>query len=167
MKTIKALRLSMMNRPFVHEGRSFLAVTTIAMIKMDEASTLVPEPEMWQLLRETLGEDATVDLAMPKVRPEYLVSGSAYAPEGRDGASTLAQVRLGTKEKSVCVYGDRYWLGGQATTAQRFVAQPLGWAFAYGGPGYPANPAGRGAQMEEVQGVHVRRLPNIERADSL
>ncbi|XXY44563.1 DUF2169 domain-containing protein [Sorangium sp. So ce269] len=83
------------------------------------------------------------ELSPFKQRPEVLVSGHAYAPEGRPVPALVARLAAGEIDKAIQVVGDRYfgrdgWLGEPA----HFTAMPLVWARAAGGPD-TLNPAGR------------------------
>ena len=73
--------------------------------------------------------------------------------------------KVGNMLKSVAVFGDRNWTGGNTMSEpQYFDAIPLRYEHALGGPGYGDNPVGKGATQQQAHG-HV--LPNIEYADQL
>lgn len=90
---------------------------------------------------------------------EVLVKGTAYPPKGEDVACTVG-VGLGAWSKTLRVTGRRVFkpgllFGGEASEPEPFKRMPLTWENAYGGPGYPANPVGRGFEGQE--------LPTVER----
>jgi hypothetical protein len=78
-----------------------------------------------------------------KKRPEVLVVGHAYAPEGRPVQALVARLVVGEIDKAIQVVGDRGfgpegWLG----EPEAFWRMPLVWERAAGGPG-TYNPVGR------------------------
>lgn len=82
------------------------------------------------------------DLVPFKQRPEVLLTGHAYAPDGEPVPSLVARIAVGEIYKSIQVEGDRYFdLDGWITEPEPFARMPLVWERAAGGPG-TANPAG-------------------------
>jgi len=162
MKIVKPLRLGLLARPYRMRRRQRLGLSVLALATLDERPLLQPEPDLWTLAGDVLGEDGVLDLGVPKPCAEFLVSGSAHAVHQRDRRACVVRAKVGTLEKSLAVFGDRYWLDGRATEPEPFESMPLDWAHAYGGPSYPDNPHGRGADEETVNGVRTRRLPNVE-----
>ncbi|WP_437594322.1 DUF2169 domain-containing protein [Sorangium sp. So ce1000] len=78
-----------------------------------------------------------------KQRPEVLVSGHAYAPEGRPVPSLVARLAVGGIDKAIQVVGDRLWdRDGRLGAPADFTRMPLAWERAVGGPD-TSNPAGR------------------------
>ncbi len=83
------------------------------------------------------------DLVPAKKRPEVLLTGYAYAPEGRPASSVLARLVVGEIDKTIQVVGDRHFgRDGRLSDAETFVRMPLGWDRAPVGPDM-FNPAGR------------------------
>ena len=83
------------------------------------------------------------DLVPAKKRPEVLLTGHAYAPEGRPVPSLLARLVVGEIDKSIQVVGDRHFgRNGKLSDPEYFTAMPLVWGRADGGPN-TFNPAGR------------------------
>jgi uncharacterized protein YjbI with pentapeptide repeats len=158
MHVIKPQALGLSMRPLEFRKRFGLAISAYLHLPFaqDERSTLWSEQSMWNFLARELSVPL-IDEGVPKCVSEFLVHGSAYAEPGR-AHDTSARVRLGTREKTLLVFGDRRWLGDRPSPPQPFDSIPLGWDRAYGGPGFAANPLGRG--HAEVDGVHW--LPNIE-----
>ena len=148
MKIVKPLRLSLMSRPYRLRGRQRMGLGVFALASLDAQPLLQPEADLWQLAGEVLGEEGVVDLGVPKPCAEFLVSGSVYTAHQPQPATCAAQVRVGDLSKSLMVFGDRYWLDDRPTDPQPYEAMPLDWAHAYGGPSYPDNPNGRGADDE-------------------
>ncbi|WP_437901082.1 DUF2169 domain-containing protein [Sorangium sp. So ce124] len=78
-----------------------------------------------------------------KQRPEVLVSGHAYAPEGRPVPSLVARLAVGGIDKAIQVVGDRRCgPDGRLGEPAHFIRMPLAWERAVGGPD-TSNPAGR------------------------
>ncbi|WGT65741.1 DUF2169 family type VI secretion system accessory protein [Variovorax paradoxus] len=163
MKTIKPLRLSVLTRPFLRAQSQRLALTVIGMHTLGEGGVLLPETELWKTVSAELGNQSAIDLGIPKLRPEFLVSGQAYTCHQQDKTRCAVDLRVGTLRRQFLVSGDRYWLDGRATEPQAFDTMRLDWRHAFGGPGFAANPAGIGYAPEMVNGLLVQRLPNVER----
>jgi len=162
MKIVKPLRLGVMSRPYVMRRRTRLGLSVFALANLGEPALLLPEADLWQLVGEALGGDGVLDLGVPKPCAEFLVSGQAYTAHQPDRTACVARVRVGSLQKSLVAWGDRYWLDGRATAPQPYESMPLDWRHAYGGPSHADNPHGRGADEETVNGVRTRRLPNVE-----
>lgn len=108
------------------------------------------------------------DFALVKVRGEWLLTGSAFAPEGRPVTLLPVGVRVGPLEKRLVVHGDRVWerglLDSKPSAALPFVEMPLRWERSFGGPGDPDNPAGCGTHSALGVDGRVEPVPNIEHA---
>lgn len=78
-----------------------------------------------------------------KKRPEVLVVGHAYAPEGRPVPSLAARLAVSGIDKTIRVVGDRLFEedGRLDDPPEPFTRMPLVWERAAGGPG-TSNPAG-------------------------
>ncbi len=163
MRIIKPLRLSMLTHPFTNDQRHWLAVTVIAMTDgLGSDARLIPEPHCWQTFGDELGSEAPFDLAMPKASPEFLVSGQAYSGHQQDKTQCAVRVRVGTRQKDLLVFGERFWIDGRATAPASFESLRVDWRHAYGGPGFEENPVGIGHGEKVVNGLRAHRLPNVE-----
>ena len=162
MKTIKPFRLSIITRPFRRQRRDFLGVSVFAMASLAPEPLLMPDQDLWKLAADEIGPGNVLDMGVPKIEPEWLVSGYAYTAHQDDKTLCAAQAVFHGQAKSLLVSGDRYWLDGRATAAQPFERLRLDWAHAYGGPGEAENPEGIGSFDEVINGVRTRRLPNVE-----
>lgn len=107
------------------------------------------------------------DFTPYKPRADVLVRGTAYAPAGRAVDRLRVSIKVGQRLKSLAVFGDRLWLpegaGAVSSAPAPFTVMPLDYAHAFGGPGYPANPLGRGygpSELPDGRRVHLR--PNVE-----
>ncbi|AUX25723.1 uncharacterized protein SOCEGT47_062720 [Sorangium cellulosum] len=105
------------------------------------------------------------DFAPFKPRADLLLTGKAHAPGRRPVTSLPVSFAVGKTSLALQVTGDRYWADpatGQRTDPQPFVEMPLGYGRAFGGPGFAANPVGRGVFDPGEREVRRRPLPNIE-----
>ncbi len=98
-----------------------------------------------------------------KPRGECFLIGSCHPPGGEARASEVT-FGVGSVKKTVAVFGDRHWkpglLGSGFSAPEPFTSMPLSWERAFGGPGFAANPFGRGATQAE--GADALALPNLE-----
>lgn len=163
MKIIKPLRLSVLNRPFRLQGQNHLGVSVLALADMSATPKLRPEVELWQLAASELQTSGGVlDMAIPKARAEFLATGYACTQHQQDKIACPVRIDVGELTKTLVVTGDRYWAGSRPTAPQPFEQMRLDWSRAYGGEGFDENPHGIGAIVENHNGTHYRRLPNIE-----
>ncbi|ELY3838105.1 DUF2169 domain-containing protein [Cronobacter turicensis] len=163
MKIVKPLRLSVLNRPFRWEGKNYLGVSVIALADMGPTPKLRPEVELWQLAASELQTSGgVIDMAIPKVRAEFLATGHAYTHHQQEKTACAVRIDVENLSKSLAVFGDRYWAGSRMTLPRPFDEMRLDWSRAYGGEGYEENPHGVGFRPEIHQGHEFRRLPNIE-----
>ncbi|OZI37319.1 hypothetical protein CAL29_02545 [Bordetella genomosp. 10] len=160
MKTIKPFRLSLMTRPYRWRRADTLGVAVMALATLDDAPRLMPEQELWKLAAEETG--GILDLGVPKACAEFLVSGYAYTRHQPDKTACGVRVRVGELEKSLLVFGDRYWLDGRPSQPAPFEQMRVNWTRAYGGPDVAANPQGMGSLAVDVNGARVLPLPNVE-----
>lgn len=163
MRTVKPLRVGVLTRPYGYLQQSRLGILVYALVDFNGASPrLVPEAEITSHLLPGMDCHGILDLILPKTRPEFLVSGSAYTHHQQDKTQCAVRVTVGDKEKSLLVFGDRYWVDNRISPPQPFDAMPLTWANAFGGPDFNENPEGKGLGRELVNGVWATRLPNVE-----
>lgn len=163
MRTIKPLRLGVLTRPYGYRQHTRLGVLVYSLIDFTtDDPKLVPEAELSTRLIHQMDCDGILDLVLPKVHPEFLVSGSAYTAHQPDKTRCAVRIQVGGLDKSLIAWGDRYWLGGVSTEPQPFEQMPVTWANAFGGREFDENPAGKGLDQELVNGVWTTRLPNIE-----
>ncbi|AOI49241.1 DUF2169 family type VI secretion system accessory protein [Burkholderia oklahomensis] len=164
MKIIKPFRISPLTRLYRMHGEEHLGVAALMVATLGDDPRLLTDSELWNLAGDELG-GYTLDMALPKACPEFLVSGHAYGKYADAPGGGTCEVGIGVAgiEKRLRVSGDRQWDGMRATAPRPFERLALDWAFAYGGAGCEDNPRGRGA--ERRQGA-VRYLPNIEYAHS-
>lgn len=165
MKIVKPQRLGLVTRCFEHERRFFLGMGVLTLHRFEGG--MASEMEMWPFLAGELGQDGVPDSGMPKSRAEFLVSGSAFSPTGSPQPSCTVQARVGSLEKTLWVYGDRFWTIDDrdqvvVTSPEPFLQMPLGWERAFGGPGFERNPLGKGHEPIHTSEGPIHPLPNVE-----
>lgn len=166
MKVIKPFSLGVLHRPVEFQRRFFLGVAVTSFCPMGEAPGILGDIAMWKFLAEELPQGQPLDMALPKTAAEFLVTGSAFAPGGQPVRAIQVAARLGTVTKRLMAVGDRHIEDGRATEPTAFVAMPLGWERAYGGPKVAENPLGRGTEEMPLAGIGYRiPLPNVVEAD--
>lgn len=163
MKVIKPLQLSLVTRPFEYGGRAYLGFSIIAGVPLHGDLKVMQETELWQRVLPELGENGMLDAGIPKKHGEFLVTGSAHAPDGNPVESMRTRIEIGDRVKELRVFGDRYFDGDHVTRPEPFDSMPIDWQRAFGGEGFKKNPLGKGMCKIET-GPHAGRwpLPNIE-----
>jgi uncharacterized protein YjbI with pentapeptide repeats len=165
MQTYKPFALSLTTRCIEYRQRLGMCVSAwvyFPFVEPTQRAALWTEMGMWQFLAKQLPEDAA-DVGVVKRAPEFLVRGIAY-PGGVEANACAVRVKVGPREKTLLVSGERHWEGDRISQPAPFESLPLSWRHAYGGPDFPDNPLGTGRTDAEVNGVQVRHLPRVELA---
>ena len=107
------------------------------------------------------------DFAFHKPLADLLLVGACYAPNGKPVRQCPASVRIGSKSKTLAVFGNRRWerhlLSSQATDPEPFTRMELRYENSFGGPKFRANPVGKGiTELTDGAGGKYQPLPNIE-----
>lgn len=161
MKIVKPDNMALLHRVVRLQGRDCLSVGMVAFFSLgpSQSAALRPEAELWQRWASIPGAPPGLDEGWPKPRGEFMVYGEACAPNGRAVRELVVSARVGALERSLRVRGDRHWgaLGG-CSEPQPFSRMPITPAFAFGGPGFDANPQGRGMPVAGA----LQSLPNVE-----
>jgi len=160
VKIIKPLPLSFVTRCFEFRDRTSLGVSALLMVPLTPERRLFAEADLWAFWATRPEAQWPIEEGLPRVRGEYLLSGSAYTHGEIRNACAVA-VRLGALQKQLLAHGPRYWDGDAISPARPFDSLPLSWANAWGGPNYPQNPLGMGMENDEAG---VRWLPRVEYA---
>lgn len=109
------------------------------------------------------------DFADWKPRAEVLLRGTCHTPGGKPLTECPVRFVVGAFSKTLRVIGRRVWSdgwGGAAMSAPiPFTTMPLDWAHAFGGPGFPKNPAGKGITSAELPNLEDPRFPLKSKAD--
>ncbi len=105
------------------------------------------------------------DFAYFKPRADLLLAGKCHTPGGKPLQSCRVTFRVGSKEKSLLVFGNRKWVGvtRQMTIPAPFTEMDIRYENSYGGAGYGPNPVGKGyREITTEDGKKLWQLPNIE-----
>ena len=168
MKVLKPQSLGLLTRAFEFRRKIYCGVAILASIPLSDRKHLHSEISLWTLAADVLGKDAALDAAIPKTHGEFLVSGQAWPTEAAQTTKCRVRVRLGAVEKTLNVFGDRYFEKDQTTPPRPFACMPLGWERAFGGAGCKDNPLGKGfGSVDHPAGRKVHPLPNIEYPDNM
>ena len=161
MRYVKPMIASVVTRCFEHRQRFLLGVSVLLFSPMGRDQKLLPEQELWPFWANRPESQSALEEAFPRRRAEYLVGGTAFTrPEQRQGCLVRAQV--GSLQKELVVWGQRYWNGNRPSDPVAFDALPLDWTQTFGGDDFAANPLGMGSRESEINGVRMRLLPRIE-----
>ncbi|MBK9260041.1 MAG: DUF2169 domain-containing protein [Polyangiaceae bacterium] len=162
MKVLKPMALALLTGPYERKGQTHLAIVVGAMTSL-QGDVLEHEQTLWKSLATIPGFTGALDELKPKVKPEVLAVGWAFAPEGRKVPARRVKIEVGALSKELWVVGDRVWNNGVASDPVPFDQMPISWERAFGGEGYAANPVGRGLSPTKTEdGDTVHLLPNIE-----
>lgn len=102
------------------------------------------------------------DFAPFKPRADVVVVADAHAPGGEPVKALETAIRIDTRIKRLHVSGDHEWVDGQLTPLRPFATMPMTYAQAFGGPGHPQNPVGKGRLVQtDARGRRIAAMPNI------
>lgn len=127
MKIHKPDDLALLYRVLRWQGRDVLSIGAIAGFRLTGPANapLLSEAEIWQ--RAAIAcPDTPLDEGVPKPAGEFLLVGTAYAPDGQPVPHLPVSVRVGDVSKQLYVFGDRQAtaLGGLSAPAP-FVTMSL------------------------------------------
>ncbi|WP_111642044.1 DUF2169 family type VI secretion system accessory protein [Marinimicrobium alkaliphilum] len=109
-----------------------------------------------------------LDTHTGKLATDIAIAGNAWAPGAKPVGRIDVSARVGNRQKTVSVFGDRVWDNRRISAPEPFTTKPLRYEGAYGGPGYPANPVGTGYFDDDTdEAVNGSPLPAIECARDL
>jgi uncharacterized protein YjbI with pentapeptide repeats len=162
MRTLKPAALTVLNAPFQHEGKIRLVLVVGAMVSLD-GQTIEQEQTLWSEISRIPGQSGFLDEIKPKVRGEALLTGYAFAPQGKPAPIVAARFSVGPIDKEIWAIGDRTWKLTGPTEPEPFTEMPLGYDRAFGGEGFAQNPIGKGyATLRDDAGNSTQPLPNLE-----
>jgi uncharacterized protein YjbI with pentapeptide repeats len=164
MKIYKKKEIGLFLRPIGVRGRIYLSAAAMLFFDLDNPDVLLKEKEMWTSLQDVMGEKFVLDQGAPKAHPELLITGSCFAPAGETRKAERVRVKVGSLEKSLDVFGDRWFgPGGSIAEPEPFTEMEISLANAFGGPDVAENPYGKGAvSIALSDGRRARPLPNVE-----
>lgn len=172
MKVIKEQEHGVLFTSYGVQDRYAMTVAIMTFFNLDAPAAPLKEQDMWRLAAKALGKNLSLDAGMPKQHAEFLVCGRACAGGGRTVPAQEVRVRVGTEEKRLHAFGDRFWetRGGMRiiTDPVPFTTMDITWERAFGGPELSENPAGRGiVSITDSAGRTRTPLPNVEDPDRL
>ena len=163
MKVIKPLLIGFSCMMYKRQGNR-LGTTAFLAFSFDKPNAPLTDPEMWRAIQPFLPQDSPWDEGIPKERGEVLVTGTCHAPGGIPATHRRVGLQIGPVNKALDVYGNRTWIRNQGMLQkgrpESFATMPIDYAHAFGGPGYPQNPVGKGWGDPPNGAPHP--LPNIE-----
>lgn len=163
MNTIQPSRLSILTRPYQWRGNLRLGIGIYVLAKKVEKNWLLePDQKLWAEVLSELDSEGLLDQVMPKANPEFLASGYAYTHAQTEKDTCVVKVEVGNLQKSLLVFGDRYWIDNKPSKPQEFSKLAINWKNAFGGSSNAKNTAGKGLDEIQVGELKVTPLPNIE-----
>ncbi|MDA8111169.1 MAG: DUF2169 domain-containing protein, partial [Nitrospiraceae bacterium] len=160
---MKPLLLGFLSRTYRRQGDR-LALSGLVGFLFSDPDVPLSEQALWQKIGPLLPRDGVWDEGVPKDRGEVLLVARCHGPGGRAIPSRRVIVRVGPVAKALDVYGDRVFIRERgirrASDPVPFTTLPIDWSHAYGGPGYAANPVGKGFPGDSP--ADPLPLPNIE-----
>lgn len=158
MNTIKPFQLSFQSRVVQQDDKYFITLSATLGTQLATGERWL-EPDWMKAALESMGEMPQLDMGMPKLGGEYLVSGKYFAPGGAAVTAGEISVKLGEQEKQLLVFGPRRWGAGFPSTPEPFTSLAVSYANAFGGNGFEKNPDGLGYKDE--------LLPRLELPDQI
>jgi uncharacterized protein YjbI with pentapeptide repeats len=161
---------SVFSKVFQVKGENYLTLTVMSAFSFDDPEKLLDESDLWNAAGSALSNHDVLDMFMPKQTGEILVAGKYFSPGGKLARAGSVQISVGSKSKTLNVFGDRRWIKTAGLVSGISDPQPMTemgvtYTNAFGGPGYKQNPLGKG--MEEEEAEDTIPLPNIEYPDQL
>lgn len=164
MRVVKPLVQSLLHRKFDHNKKSYLSIVSIVFFDF-KSQKLCSEQDLYKYYGEVclpVFNAEVLDLCGRKKQPELIVNGYAYGHYAQNGR-TAVQVSLNNVNKTLSVWGERYWSNGKPSKPQEFEQIAVSWKNAYGGEGFAHNPHGKGRNYVQLEnGSSIKFLPNIE-----
>lgn len=118
-----------------------------------------------------------IDVHQGKPNTDIAIIGSAHAPNGKPVKQLDVSATVGSYEKKIRIFGDRFWQHGQITAPREFTQMPLRYEYSFGGRHIDngqlislekRNPVGKGySGTNNAQQMESTALPNIEDPDNL
>jgi hypothetical protein len=167
MKVVKEFEHCLLLNYFGLNNKYYLAVTVMTYFDLKDPANPLKEQEMWPFVQGELGKDAILDMAMPKPKGEFLVWGRCFPPDGKPRGASRVVARVGSVEKTLYVFGNRYWkkaagMGFAISDPEPFSEMPVTYDRAFGGSGFDRNPTGRGiSPVVASSGTELHPFPTL------
>ncbi|MCF8104184.1 MAG: DUF2169 domain-containing protein [Desulfohalobiaceae bacterium] len=140
----RPLQVGFNSRVLEQNRRFFFTVSATLGVDLQTGEALL-DVDFLKDAFESMGDNPTPELGMPKPCGEFLLTGTYFAPQGEAVGGGEVKVRLGAREKSLYVFGPRRWgKRGLSTPPEPIDSLPLDYFRAFGGKGYEPNPDGIG-----------------------
>lgn len=169
MKITKATPISLQVRPYRWRGESRVGLSVLVMV---DASSITPiletETILWEVAKSKMDCGGVLEYGVPKVNPEFLVSGNAYSAFSEDKSQLDVTVQVNDKVRTLRVFGERHYQDRKISQAANFEEMPLSWSHSYGGAQFLNNPEGKGwIDLNEHRSSDRVPMPNIENPEHL
>jgi len=148
-RTLKPFQLSVLFRTIERKREIFGCFSVMTMTGTGDDAQLRSEPSLWKTLAQHAPE--FTEAGVIKSQPEFLVFGHAHAYDG--SAEGTVGIQFAGIKKWCRVFGPRQY--PNAMQPAPFEKIRLDWRHAYGGPDFPANPAGVGRLKDAAGNVVV------------
>lgn len=164
MKITKATSLSIQVRPYRWRGESRIGLSLVVLVDAaDVVPVLETETILWEVAKTKMDCGGVLEYGIPKVNPEFLVSGFAFSAFSEDKTQLDVTVQVNEKSRVLRVFGDRQYQDRKITDPRPFTEMSMGWANSYGGGQFANNPEGKAwLDMNEYQRSESIAMPNVE-----
>ncbi|WP_432786439.1 hypothetical protein AAEX37_00556 [Oligella sp. MSHR50489EDL] len=169
MKISKATPLSLQVRPYRWRGQSRIGLSVLVMVDAAEMMPILEtETILWEIAKSKMDCGGVVEYGVPKVNPEFLVSGIAYSAFAEKKNEVDVTVQVNDKVRTLRVFGERQYIDKRITKAADFEQIPMNWSHSYGGLQFSNNPEGKGhIDLNEHRSIDSIPMPNIESPEHL
>ena len=161
---------SAFSKVFQAKSNYYLALTVMSAFSFDAPGKLLDETDLWSVAGSALSNHDVLDMFMPKQKGESLAAGKFFSPGRRPVPAGSVRISVGSVNKTLHVFGDRYWIKKAGVVSGISDPQPMTemeitYENAFGGPGFKRNPLGKGMEEKDAEGAIP--LSNIEYPDQL
>lgn len=168
---IKPSRLAAAIRTEPVPQGGLITVSAFLLFDFENPRDFLTEQALWPMVTEQM-PSGIFDKGSLKPRGEWIIAGAALAPGSEPVQGVRVTARLGSAEKHLAVFGDRFWRlterGIVMTEALPFDRMPIDEAHAYGGQRFSENTRGKGHDARVIlEAGYDAPLPNVEAAGRL
>ncbi|MBW2660557.1 MAG: DUF2169 domain-containing protein, partial [Deltaproteobacteria bacterium] len=156
---------SAFSKVFQAKGKNHLAITIMSAFPFDRPSEMLDESDLWSAAGSALSSHDVLDMFMPKQNGEILAAGKFFSPGRMPVRAGSVRISVGSKSKTLHVFGDRRWIKKAGMVSGISDPQPMTemkitYENAFGGSGFKRNPLGKGMEEKDAEGAIP--LSNIE-----